>query len=96
MCVRVCARSLFVCNQNGGAMWFAGSLLTHSCVRFQAVKKIKDKRVWQNMAEMCVKTKRIDVAEICMGQLENAKGAMAVRKVSRSLSLLAFFLLARD
>ena len=47
---------------------------------YRAVKKIKDKRVWQNMAEMCVKTKRMDVAEICMGQLENAKGAMAVRR----------------
>lgn len=32
------------------------------------------------MAQMCVKTRRMDVAEICMGNLENARGAMSVRE----------------
>ena len=44
-----------------------------------AVKLIKNKAVWQNMAHMCVKTKRLDVAEVCLGNMEHASGAAAVR-----------------
>ena len=35
--------------------------------------------IWENMALMCVKTKRLDVAEVCLGNMGNAKGAAAVR-----------------
>jgi hypothetical protein len=30
------------------------------------------------MAHMCIKTKRLDVAEICLGNMGHARGAAAV------------------
>lgn len=32
------------------------------------------------MARMCVKTRRIDVARICLGNMQNARAARALRK----------------
>jgi len=34
--------------------------------------------VWENMARMCVKTKRLDVAMVCLGNMGNAVAAQAV------------------
>ena len=45
----------------------------------RAVKLIKKASVWENMARMCVKTKRLDVAEICLGHMGHARGARVVR-----------------
>ena len=36
--------------------------------------------VWENMARMCVKTKRLDVATVCLGNMGNARGAKALRE----------------
>eukprot|EP01002_Notosolenus_urceolatus_P015452 NODE_7_length_4446_cov_23.596543_g6_i0.p1 GENE.NODE_7_length_4446_cov_23.596543_g6_i0~~NODE_7_length_4446_cov_23.596543_g6_i0.p1 ORF type:complete len:1437 (-),score=556.32 NODE_7_length_4446_cov_23.596543_g6_i0:134-4204(-) len=47
----------------------------------RAVKQIKDDGVWRNMAVMCVKTKRLDVAEQCLGYMEDAKASKALRDV---------------
>jgi len=46
----------------------------------KAVKLIKNASVWENMAKMCVKTQRLDVAEICLGHMGHARGARAVRE----------------
>lgn len=46
---------------------------------YKAVKTIKDVSVWQNMAQMCVKTKKMEVAEICISNMEDAKAAHALR-----------------
>ena len=46
---------------------------------YRAVKLIKNPSVWENMAHMCVKTKRLDVAEVCLGNMGHARGAAAVR-----------------
>jgi intraflagellar transport protein 140 len=46
---------------------------------YRAVKLIKNTTVWENMAHMCVKTKRLDVAEVCLGNMGYARGAAAVR-----------------
>lgn len=35
--------------------------------------------VWENMAKMCVKTKRLDVAALCLGNMGHARGARALR-----------------
>lgn len=35
--------------------------------------------VWENMAKMCVKTKRLDVATLCLGHMGHARGARALR-----------------
>ena len=47
---------------------------------FNAVRKIDSPVVWQNMAHMCVKTKRLDVAGTCFGNMGHARGAKAVRE----------------
>lgn len=47
---------------------------------YRAVKKIKSDTIWEKMAEVCVKAKRLDVAEVCLGNMGNARGARAVRE----------------
>jgi intraflagellar transport protein 140 len=47
---------------------------------YKAVRLIKNPTVWENMAHMCVKTKRLDVAEICICNMMYARGAAAVRQ----------------
>ncbi|CAN0437796.1 unnamed protein product, partial [Scytosiphon promiscuus] len=46
---------------------------------YAAVRLIKSTTVWENMAHMCVKTRRLDVAELCLGNMGHARGAAAVR-----------------
>eukprot|EP00606_Chrysophyceae_sp_TOSAG23-5_P000414 GSChrysophyteH2.ASY1.ANO1.1513.1 assembled CDS len=47
---------------------------------YRAVKAIDSPAIWENMAQMCVKTKRLDVAEVCLGNMGHARGAAAVRQ----------------
>ena len=47
---------------------------------YLAVRLINEEQVWENMALMCVKTKRLDVAEVCLGNMGHARGARAVRQ----------------
>ncbi|GAX73042.1 hypothetical protein CEUSTIGMA_g494.t1 [Chlamydomonas eustigma] len=47
---------------------------------FRSVKAIKSTAVWENMAHLCIKNKRLDVAEHCLGKMENARGARAARE----------------
>ncbi|XP_065898421.1 intraflagellar transport protein 140 homolog isoform X2 [Dysidea avara] len=47
---------------------------------FKAIKQIKSELVWENMAKMCVRTRRLDVAAVCLGNMRNARAAMALRK----------------
>ena len=46
---------------------------------YKSVKSIQNPVIWENMAQMCVKTKRLDVTEICIGNMRFARGAKAVR-----------------
>jgi intraflagellar transport protein 140 len=46
---------------------------------YRAVKTIGSVTIWENMAQMCIKTKRLDVAEVCLGNMGHARGAAAVR-----------------
>lgn len=46
---------------------------------FKAVRAINNDKVWENMARMCVSSKRIDVAQVCIGSMGNAVGARALR-----------------
>jgi len=50
---------------------------------YKAVKTIKDTNVWHNMAQMCVKTKKMDVAEICLSNMQNARASKALREAKR-------------
>ena len=47
----------------------------------RAVKLVKSAAVWENMARMCVQTKRLDIADVCLGNMGHARGARAVRDV---------------
>lgn len=56
---------------------------------YRSVKKISSESIWENMAQMCVKTKRLDVAEVCLGNMNNARGARAVRLAKKEPELQA-------
>ncbi|XP_028263814.1 intraflagellar transport protein 140 homolog [Parambassis ranga] len=47
---------------------------------FKSIKLIKSKAVWENMARMCVKTRRMDVARVCLGNMGNARAAKALKE----------------
>ncbi|PNW79678.1 hypothetical protein CHLRE_08g362650v5 [Chlamydomonas reinhardtii] len=47
---------------------------------FRSVKAIKNPAVWENMAHMCIRNKRLDVAEHCLSNMEHARGARALRE----------------
>ncbi|XP_061850037.1 intraflagellar transport protein 140 homolog isoform X2 [Colius striatus] len=50
---------------------------------FKSIKLIKREAVWENMARMCVKTQRLDVARICLGNMGHARGAKALREAEQ-------------
>ena len=52
---------------------------------YRAVKKIESPSIWNNMAHTCIKTKRLDVAKVCLGNMKFAWGARAVREVGVDL-----------
>ena len=37
--------------------------------------------MWGNLARMCVKSQRLDVAQICLGKMGHAAGARAMRQI---------------
>jgi intraflagellar transport protein 140 len=47
---------------------------------FKAIKLIKKESVWENMAQMCVKSHRVDVAKVCLGNMGNVKGIRLLRE----------------
>ncbi|XP_068100486.1 intraflagellar transport protein 140 homolog isoform X2 [Hyperolius riggenbachi] len=50
---------------------------------FKSIKLIKSETVWENMARMCVKTRRLDVAKVCLGKMGHARGARALREAEQ-------------
>ncbi|XP_048350959.1 intraflagellar transport protein 140 homolog isoform X2 [Sphaerodactylus townsendi] len=50
---------------------------------FKSIKLIKSEAVWENMACMCVKTQRLDVAKVCLGNMGHARGAKALREAEK-------------
>ena len=49
---------------------------------YKAVKLVGNPHIWSNMAQMCVKSKRLDVAGVCLGHMGHARGAKAVRELA--------------
>jgi intraflagellar transport protein 140 len=47
---------------------------------YKAVKLVANPNIWENMAHMCVKSKRMDVASVCFGHMGHARGAKALRE----------------
>ncbi|XP_012866719.1 PREDICTED: intraflagellar transport protein 140 homolog [Dipodomys ordii] len=56
---------------------------------FKSIKLIKSEAVWENMARMCVKTQRLDVAKVCLGNMGHARGARALREAESEPELEA-------
>ncbi|KAM7149426.1 intraflagellar transport protein 140 homolog isoform 1-T2 [Molossus nigricans] len=56
---------------------------------FKSIKLIKSEAVWENMARMCVKTQRLDVAKVCLGNMGHARGARALREAEKEPELEA-------
>uniref|UniRef100_A0A8C3YVH3 Intraflagellar transport 140 n=1 Tax=Catagonus wagneri TaxID=51154 RepID=A0A8C3YVH3_9CETA len=56
---------------------------------FRSIKLIKSEAVWENMARMCVKTQRLDVAKVCLGHMGHARGARALREAEQEPELEA-------
>nr|CAD7202239.1 unnamed protein product [Timema douglasi] len=56
---------------------------------FRAIKTIRSEVVWESLAKMCVKTKRLDVASVCLGHMKHARGAMALRQAAHEPELEA-------
>lgn len=53
----------------------------HDCIYSEAV--------WENMARMCVKSRRLDVARVCLGNMGNARAARALRDAEKEPELEA-------
>lgn len=56
---------------------------------YNSVRNIHNNTVWQNMAQMCVKTKRLDVAMVCLGNMRFARGAKSTRETEGEKELEA-------
>ncbi|EDV20700.1 uncharacterized protein TRIADDRAFT_60914 [Trichoplax adhaerens] len=50
---------------------------------FKAIKAIKSETVWENLARMCIKTRRLDVASVCLGNMGHARGSRALREAKK-------------
>lgn len=46
---------------------------------FKSIKLVQSSGVWNSLAKMCVKTRRLDVAGVCLGHMGNAKAARNLR-----------------
>ncbi|XP_048847908.1 intraflagellar transport protein 140 homolog isoform X2 [Brienomyrus brachyistius] len=47
---------------------------------FKCIRLIKSATVWENLARMCVKSQRLDVARVCLGNMGHARAARALRE----------------
>ena len=50
---------------------------------YKSVKNIQNSAIWEKMAIMCVKCRRLDVAEICIGNMKFARGARSIREAKK-------------
>ncbi|KAJ8664480.1 hypothetical protein QAD02_006142 [Eretmocerus hayati] len=54
---------------------------------FKAIKAIQNEAVWRSLAKMCVKTKQLDMAMLCLGHMKQARSARALRQAINDDSL---------
>lgn len=54
---------------------------------FKAIKTIQSETVWKSLARMCVKTKQLDMAILCLGHMKHARGARALREAMQNDNL---------
>ncbi|XP_020285443.1 intraflagellar transport protein 140 homolog isoform X2 [Pseudomyrmex gracilis] len=51
---------------------------------FKAIKSIKNEAVWKSLAKMCVKTKQLNMALLCLGHMKQASAARALREAMQN------------
>ncbi|KAJ3032134.1 UNVERIFIED_CONTAM: hypothetical protein HDU68_004444 [Siphonaria sp. JEL0065] len=54
---------------------------------FKALNKVENERVWKNLAKICVKKRRVDVATTCLANIKHAKAVGALRRVDNEDSV---------
>lgn len=50
----------------------------------KVVKLIRNNAVWENMASVCIKTRRTNLAQLCLRKLKNAKALRTVSNLKRA------------
>jgi len=48
----------------------------------QAIKMAKSSAAWKSMATICIRHKRLDVAEVCLGYMGNILGVRSIREAA--------------
>lgn len=48
---------------------------------FNAIRGIENQGIWRSLAQMCAQMRRIDLADLCFGRMEDAASAILLRKV---------------
>lgn len=54
---------------------------------FKAIKSIKNEAVWKSLAKMCVKTKQLNMALLCLGHMKQATAVRALREAMQDDTL---------
>lgn len=54
---------------------------------FKSIKSIKNEGIWKSLARMCVKTKQLNMALLCLGHMKQARAARALREAIHNNSL---------
>ncbi|XP_050592532.1 intraflagellar transport protein 140 homolog isoform X2 [Bombus affinis] len=54
---------------------------------FKSIKSIKNEGIWKSLARMCVKTKQLNMALLCLGHMKQARAARALREAMQDDSL---------
>lgn len=54
---------------------------------FRCIRSIQSESIWNNLAQMCVQTGRLDVAKVCLGHMNRARSVRALRKAMEDMSL---------
>lgn len=54
---------------------------------YKSVKSIENPSIWEKIAAMAVKSRRLDVAEICIGNMRFARGARSIREAKKEPEL---------
>ncbi|MCQ2816870.1 MAG: hypothetical protein MJ252_06360 [archaeon] len=47
---------------------------------YKTVKNVKSDNIWENMAKICIQTKRVDVLEVCLSNMRFQRGIRAFRE----------------
>lgn len=51
---------------------------------FNAIRGIENKGIWRSLAQMCAQMRRIDLADMCFGRMEEGASAIMLRKIKES------------